>query len=321
MHPAAARSDLSERDRRDAAAVAASCLRRHGPVASAERVPSRRNVVVRLQLADGVRRIVKLAATDATGSGMAREPAVAAALLHAGVPAPRVRHCDPRGRLLRRVFLVEDDAGRRTAADTAGLSAFNRRNLFRQVGRVLAHVHAADVASELQHVLPGGDGRDPVDSWRRRHARRAVTLGLFDEWPGLADEVTRLGEAATTAVSSRRSLCHGDYNPSQCVRRGPAVTAAVDWESAYLGDASHDRIAFEAMLRCTVPHDLADAAVAAYHEVLPLDLEGPRDTAALHAAALATSFTDARRPAFARAARLLVARHFGRDVSRGSRAA
>jgi len=61
------------------------------------------------------------------------------------------------------------------------------------------------------------------------------------------------------------------------------------------------------MLRVTAPPELAEAALSAYAEARPFSDAGVREESRIaHAAALAVSFNDARRHAYARSARSLL---------------
>ena len=305
----------------DADLAAAHAVARHlpGRVVQIEPLGGGRNAVFRLRFADGARRVLKVAGRSGRGrdgSGelphsMLREPAVLDLLARRGLPVPRAERADLDGRTVGRPWLVLSDAGRRTAADPAGLSPANRRALFAECGRLLALVH--QVAFDRPADFRGGElveadfARSPLEAWHRRAWDRAASLRLVGPRP----EESAPAGGIVPRPAAGFALCHGDFNPAQCVRRGPRVTAVVDWESAHVGDPAYDLAAFEVMLRVSVPAELAEAALAGYGEVRPVaeaERERYRPVRAAHAAALALLFHRRRRNGPMRAARTLAAR-------------
>ncbi len=298
------RHAISSTDLDDVRRIVARCL---GQVASIDHLPSQQNIVCRVRLADGRRRILKMARRpgdnrrSGTSGSVVREPGVYKLLRDAALPAPRV-HCGEgeRGQI-GRAWFVCDDMGRRTASDTSGLSHANRRSLYEQLGRFLARVHDLRASGGDEAISAGGVAPSPVQSWHGRQIDRALDTRLFR-----GEAAERLGdllrfEPPQLAVGS---LCHGDYHPAQIIRRGPRLVAAIDWESAHAGDPGYDHAAFEVMLRVTTPIDLADAALQGYAAARPFfDRVAYRDVRTAHAVSLSLAFTDARRPAFARAAK------------------
>ncbi len=321
----------------DLLAVRTIAARYVGGLARVEHVPSNHNVVCRLRGSDGRRRVLKLARDGVSEPGLVREPRIYELLRHRGVPVPKIDREDAIGALVGRPWFLAEDAGRRTAADPSGLSPVNRRNLFAQVGRLLAEVH--ELAFDRPADFHGGDlvaptfDRSPLQSWHRRHlpiARRmglldgvgertlanALVLGaarsepLPDALSPIASSTPARGELlARLPTPGRFTLCHGDFNPSQCVRRNANVSAVVDWESAHVGDPAYDLAAFEVMLRVTTPAELAGAAMAGYREVRPVPPEQEaayRPVQIAHAASLAVVFHRAHRNGPYRAAKNLL---------------
>ena len=291
------RHAISADDLDDVRHIVSRCM---GRAASIDHLPSQQNVVCRVRLADGRRRILKMARRDGrrsgTGGSVVREPGVYHMLRDAGLPAPRVHCGEADGGRVGRAWFVCDDLGRRTASDTSGLSHANRRSLYAQVGRFLARVH--DLRVDQVAATPPS----PVRGWHRRQLHRAIDQRLFRG--EAADGLVGLLLVEPPQVGAG-SLCHGDYHPAQIIRRGPRLVAAIDWESAHAGDPGYDHAAFEVMLRVTTPIDLADAAMAGYAAARPFfDRDAYRDVRTMHAVSLSLAFADARRPAFARAAKL-----------------
>lgn len=305
--------ELSSHDEAAVRAIASRCLPR---LASIERVPSVHNIVCRLRLSDGRRRVLKLAKSNVASPGLVREPGVYALLHRHGLPVPRLDCEDLHGQVIGRPWFIAEDAGRRSAGDPSGLSSTNRRALYRRVGRLLASVHEltfdrpADFAGA--GLVPATFDRSPMQAWHQRQLHEAQRLGLLgNDRSGDAllprSALSAAADAlATLPQTTGYALCHGDFNPNQCVRRGPNVTALVDWEAAHIGDPAYDFAAFEVMLRVTVPRDLADAAIEGYrerHPISPALEEAYRPVRIAHAAALAVTFKKGRRHGPLRAAR------------------
>ena len=229
-----------------------------------------------------------------------------AVLRQHGLPVPRVEHEDLAGRLAGRPLFVMDSAGERTASDLAGLSTANRRRLFRNVGRLLAAVHAIPfvksvdfagrklVAARFEHSPLEPWHRDQIDYARRRNLLDAAALDAVEA------ALPRLPRA------SRPAMCHGDFNPAQCVRVGPAIAAVVDWEGAYVGDPMYDYAVYDLLLDLSAPADLAREARDAYAKSrpLPAGYEATyRPYKMAHAAALVSTYHLSRRDGPLRAAR------------------
>ncbi len=317
--------------RADWDAVRAIAGRYVGELARVERVPSHHNIVCRLRGTNGRRRVLKLAASGVSQPGLTREPRVVELLSGRGIPTARIDYFDAAGTLVGRPWFIANDAGRRTAADASGLSPANRRELYRAIGRLLAQVHAIpfDRPADFSggELVPASFESSPLRRWHERQVADADRLGLLRGLdsatleallhPGGPENALLPSHAApgtSLAVAPRPasfSLCHGDYNPSQCVRQGASVSAMIDWESSHVGDPLYDLAAFEVMLRVASPRDLADEAMAGYREVRAFD--PTLDAAYLpvrlaHAASLAAAFHRARRTGPARAARLMLGR-------------
>ena len=310
------RQPLSQADLNDVRRIAARCL---GPAADIQHLPSHQNVVCRVRLADGRRRIVKMAKRDGSSSrgSIIREPSVYALLADAGLPAPRVHCGEGHDGSLGRAWFACDDLGRRTAADTGGLANVNRRSLYAELGQYLARVHDVRVTGGFEGLgLAGGVAASPLAQWHGRQIARALHDRMFRGLAAERLEVLPLEPKRRPAHDAGASLCHGDFHPAQAIRRGPHLVATVDWESAHAGDPGYDHAAFEVMLRVTCPGDLAEAALSAYAKARPFhDATVYDDVRTAHAVALAVTFTDARRPAFARSAKMYAQRRLAGEAA------
>ena len=282
----------------DQAAVRAIAARYLPASTALERVPSSNNLVVRLGQAGGSDKILKLARLGDTSMALTREPEVMAVMRQNGMPVPTVEIEDLAGKLVGRPFFIMTSAGDRTAAELNGLSGHNRRQLFTDVGRTLAKIHNIPFTAPADFtghrlVKPRFE-RSPLEAWHRGQIAYARQHKLFDG--GLLDAV----EADLPGVPGPRGfgMCHGDFNPSQCVRVGPAVNAVVDWEAAYVGDPTFDYALFDVVLETAAPPALAEACRAAYAARRPLPAgyeEAYRPFKLAHAIALAGTYHAKRR--------------------------
>ncbi len=298
------RNVLSQSDLNDVRQIAGRCL---GKLASVEPIPSQQNVVCRLRLQDGGRRILKMAPRrDSKGvkrsrssDSVGKEPHAYQRLTRAGLPAPKVYCGEGADGRLGRAWFACDDLGRRTAADASGLSPTSRKRLYGQMGKLLARIHGTP-ADDLTRSTP-------LHDWHLSQVRRGLTSDLYRD-----DQLSRQLEAVLgfdVPTPATTAFCHGDYHAAQCIRRGGRLVAAVDWESAHSGDPGRDHAVFEVMVRVTAPPDIASAALQAYSEARPFfDRSAYANIRIVHAAALVVAFTDARRHAYARSAKGLLRR-------------
>jgi aminoglycoside phosphotransferase (APT) family kinase protein len=301
------RNALSQADYDDVRQIASRCL---GSVLSVDPIPSQQNVVCRIRLRDGSRRILEMAPRPGSSrsrgrrsdENVAREPSAYRRLRAAGIPAPTIYCGEKSDGRIGRAWFACDDLGRRTAADGSGLSNAGRRHLFGQIGKFLARVH--DLPDDGDHQTPR---LSPLIAWQHHQIRRGLAGGVFRD----AAIETYLSDLLETdrpgTTTGRCSLCHGDYHAAQCVRRGGRLVAAVDWESSHWGDAGDDHAAFEIMMRVTVPAEVAQVALDAYAASRPFfDASRYETRRTAHAAALTVAFHDVRRHAYARSARHLL---------------
>ena len=301
-------SDRAHVSPADLAAAQRAATRFYGrPAAGVERVASFNNRVLRLRFdGDLGDKILKLARPGDPAPALVREPQVVAVLRQNGLPVPRVEHEDLTGRLAGRPLFVMASAGDRTAGDLSGLSTPNRRRLFRNVGRLLAAVHnipfvkSADFSG--RKLVAARFERSPLEPWHRDQIDYARRRGLLD-----ADALDETESLLPELPEARRpTMCHGDFNPAQCVRVGPSVTAIVDWEGGYVGDPMYDYAVFDLLLDLSAPADLAREGRAAYAKARPLPpgYEATyRPYKMAHAVALVSTYHAARRDGPLRAAR------------------
>ena len=277
------------------------------PATAVERVASFNNRVFRLRFGGDLGdKILKMSRPGDPAPALVREPQVVAVLRQNGLPVPRVEHEDLTGRLAGRPLFVMSSAGDRTAGDLAGLSAPNRRRLFRNVGRLLAAIHTIPFVKSAdfsgRKLVAARFERSPLEPWHRDQMDYARRRGLLDA--AALDEI----EAALPDLPAARrpAMCHGDFNPAQCVRVGPSVAAIVDWEGGYVGDPMYDYAVFDLLLDLSAPADLAREGRAAYAKdrPLPAGYEATyRPYKMAHAAALVATYHLSRRDGPLRAAR------------------
>ena len=299
---------ISSSDQDAVRAVAA----RYVPRATAlERIPSYNNLVVRLRQGGSGDRILKIARAGDRGLALTREPEVMAVMRQNGLPVPAIEVEDLQGKLVGRPFFLMTSAGERTAAELSGLSSHSRRELFRDVAHILARIHNIPFTAPADFtgyrlVKPGFE-RSPLEQWHRAQLGYARHHRLFEST--LLDRV----ELALPNLPRPRefSMCHGDFNPSQCVRSGPRVNAVVDWEASYVGDPVFDYALFDVVLDSAVPQSLAETCRAAYAEVRPLPTDYDRAYRPFklsHAIALAGTYHAHRRGGPLRSTQELVQR-------------
>ncbi|MFZ3573155.1 phosphotransferase family protein [Streptomyces sp. BH097] len=159
---------------------------------------------------------------------MAREAAALAAAADAGVPVPRlVDH----GTVLGRAHLLMERVGgetipRRLLRDERFAAV--RPKLARDLGRILARIHAIPAAS-----VPGLPEPDPLDHLTALYRQ-------FDEpRPALELGLRRLAEHRPPTTHPAR-VVHGDFRNGNLMVDGTGVRAVLDWELAHLGDPVED---------------------------------------------------------------------------------
>lgn len=271
-----------------------------------EPILSYNNRVARIRLAGRGDRIIKMARRGRRETPMLREPQVMSVLRQSGLPVPDVEYEDLSGRIAGRPAFVMNSAGERTGSDLSGLSQHNRRSLYRNIGKLLAGFHSlpfnAPADFDGRTLVPADFKRTPLEGWHRKQLRYLATHGLLpaDEIAGLTGGLQALPPALSYA------LCHGDFNPSQCVRIGPRVAAVVDWEGAYVGDPLFDFAVYDVLLEITASGELAAQSRDAYAKLRPLPEDYMQSMAPfkmVHAASMMATFHAGRRDGPLRAAR------------------
>ncbi|MFI5662577.1 phosphotransferase [Streptomyces sp. NPDC051684] len=159
---------------------------------------------------------------------MAREAAVLAAAEKAGVPVPGLLD---HGALLGRAHLlmerVEGETIPRRLLRDARFAAV-RPGLARELGRILARIHAIPVASvpQLEHV-------DVMDQLNGLYQE------LDDSRPALELAFRWLAEHRPRATRPPR-VVHGDFRNGNLMIDETGVRAVLDWELTHIGDPVED---------------------------------------------------------------------------------
>lgn len=271
-----------------------------------EPILSYNNRVARVRIAGRGDRIIKMALRGRRESPMLREPQVMSVLRQSGLPVPNVEFDDLSGQIAGRPAFVMNSAGERTGNDLAGLSQHNRRTLYRNIGKLLAGFHSLPFSSPAdfdgQTLVTADFERTPLEAWHHKQLRYLTTHGLLP-----ADEIARLVAGIETLPPARSyALCHGDFNPSQCVRIGPRVAAVVDWEGSYVGDPLFDFAVYDVLLEIATSQELAAQSRDAYAKLRPLPEDYEQSMAPfkmVHAASMMATFHAGRRDGPLRAAR------------------
>ena len=172
-------------------------------------------------------------AAPSRAAGLDAEAILMQRAYEAGVPSPRVLHVLQPQDNLGTGFIMARVEGetipRKILRDAQFAEA--RPRLARQIGRVLAGIHALDTAQlpslrrmtaakeidELERDYRGFDWPRPVFELALRWLR--------DHDPGPSDEVT---------------LVHGDFRHGNLIIGPDGVRAVLDWELAHLGDPMED---------------------------------------------------------------------------------
>jgi aminoglycoside phosphotransferase (APT) family kinase protein len=189
-----------------------------------------------------------------TALDLTREAVVYGALDGSGLPVPRLRAVEPKGRALL-MDLVGGEDGLAGVGDDERRAAIGRDYL-----GWLGRLHLLDVdglhlpgwprpASAVDHA------RLDLELWSTICTERA------GRWTGPSTPFALdwLRAHAPSTVS-RTSLCHGDAGPGNFLFAGDEVSALLDWEFAHLGDP-HDDLAWVAVRNHLLgrPIDLVDA--------------------------------------------------------------
>ena len=174
-------------------------------------------------------------------SDRAHEYRVLQAMHACGVPVPAVHWLGDDPEPLGARFFVMDyvpgeTLARRLLRDAAYAGA--RAALPRQLGAILARIHAVDVAAHGLGFLPAPtDGRSGAAHEVERYEQ--LYRGLAPE-PHPVIELALRWLAARAPAAARHTLVHGDYRIGNVLFDAEGVRAILDWELAHRGDPLED---------------------------------------------------------------------------------
>jgi Ser/Thr protein kinase RdoA (MazF antagonist) len=230
------------------------------------------NLVFRLRFADGAK-ILKLA-KDADGAAIRKELRLIDLVRGHGVPAPTVEHADGQAALVGRPFFIMASAGEHTVANWIGAPSPQGPALFAEMGAVLAGIHAITLpaSGDIRH-----DGIVVPDPQADRQRLEGVAAWAHAQGFLEAGEVARFLGLDVPPLDGR-TLCHRDFHPVQCVVDEGRITAVVDWQSAWAGNAAVDVAIVHAYLDAYCPSELIGDFFRGYTALRPL----PPDYAAAY---------------------------------------
>jgi aminoglycoside phosphotransferase (APT) family kinase protein len=206
----------------------------------------RSNITYRLDAArdSWVLRRPPLGHVLSTAHDMSREYRVLDALALKNIPVPvpePVLLCEDAEFIGSPFYVMKHVSGEvlRTSQDALGIPAKEQASLARDLIDVMAALHRVDPAPVgLQDFgRPEGFTERQVSRWTRQlDASRSRAI------PG----IDRLAEALGRTVPTQRysAVIHGDYRLDNCLTRGGAVVAVLDWEMSTLGDPLTDLALF-----------------------------------------------------------------------------
>lgn len=171
---------------------------------------------------------------DPPGHGEPKRMRAEVACLHAaartGAPVPAVLASGDTAPAIDAPFIlmerVSGEASPRRIQRDAEFGEV-RPHLAEQMGRVLGHIHAADI-SDLGML----DDTDPV-------AAIEATYRAFDE-PRPAVEIGLRWLRENRPALGPTRLVHGDFRLGNLLIKSDGLSAVLDWELAHLGDAVED---------------------------------------------------------------------------------
>lgn len=230
-----------------------------------ESIPCLNNAVFRLRFPDGCK-VLKLALSSG-GALIRKEKMLLDLLRRHGIPAPVVEYADEDGRRFGSPFLLTNSAGDQTVADCIRRREELCGQLLTEMGVVLARIH--NIAFPQADLVSRDLQQDVASLYQRAGELAEKGLLAKDEAARfLSLDVPPLGGAA---------LCHGDFHFVQCIVHQGHISAVVDWESAWAGNAAVDLAIAHAYLdyfHC--PFELIRSFFAGYTSVRPLPPEYER---------------------------------------------
>jgi aminoglycoside phosphotransferase (APT) family kinase protein len=166
-------------------------------------------------------------------AGIATEALLMQRAGDAGVPSPRVLHVLQPGDELGLGFLMNRVAGETIPRKILRDSTFAelRPKLARELGTILARIHAMDIAGlpALQRVTARSEIAELYADYEKDRWPRPVFEFAF-QW--LGRHVTEPPEPV--------SLVHGDFRNGNLIVGAEGVRAVLDWEIAHIGDPMED---------------------------------------------------------------------------------
>ena len=235
--------------------IATAC---YGTPTRVERITRSNNPVYRLWLGDTCK-VLKIAQE---GRSVRKEIMLVDLLQQHDVPVPVIEHDDSEGTLVGKPFFIMDNAGDQTVMNCLKAGDLSRC-LLTEMGLTLAKIHAITfpTAGDIQHdrIVP----RDPHHFLNELYqaADRFVEQGL------LSPVEASLFQSLPMPTTDGSSLCHSDYHTVQCVVRNGRITAVVDWESAWSGNALIDLAITHAYLDYYCPMELTRCFLTGYTSV------------------------------------------------------
>ncbi len=218
----------------------------------------------------GGRRLLWRAASDATGDDyMLAEQAVMALAADAGVPVPRILHCQAEPGAVLRWQLMELIPGA-TLADLDRSGSLDRIAIAGALGRLLCRLHTVPIdgfgfidTSELRRsgMVRGLHRRyaDYVFCRLDRHLAYVADHGLLAQAD--ADEAGQLfARLLPGCAPAHAVLVHRDPAWWNLIGSPTIIHALIDWDDAVGGDPADDL----AMLRCFHEAAYCDAVESAY---------------------------------------------------------
>ena len=207
----------------------------YGAVVPASPIVRSRNLVLGFTI-DGHGKVMKLYPRQSNAA--VKELMLVDLVGKRGVPVATIDHADPEGKIAGRPFIIMETAGPKTLAEMrlANAAGSGLLDHYREMGEILLRIHAVKMprAGEISgRKIEPGDPRGFVEGLIEV-GRLLVSRGLIP--------VHDLDTFSTAQLPSTegRSLCHSDYREAQCVIDSHRISAVLDWESAWSGNALID---------------------------------------------------------------------------------
>jgi aminoglycoside phosphotransferase (APT) family kinase protein len=159
----------------------------------------------------------------------------------AGVPVPKVHWCCSDRTVLGAPFFLMDriegeTLPRRLLRDPE--YAATRAGMARELGAILARIHAIDTSSpDLAGLAASPSG---VGSGREEIRRISSSIERLALEPHPVLELAARWLEARAPEPARRVLVHGDYRVGNVMFDARGVRAILDWELAHVGDPVED---------------------------------------------------------------------------------